>query len=302
MGAMSNMFTGSPIDRVGVDRKNETFVAEHLRRPATLILPVGAGGHLVAAAGDDGARVGLRSLAEAPELAARLGDTPWVLLGLLGDRAVIALDLGVEAPVLGEGERMEELRPLAVRLPAPEAAMLAHARALLNWRRTHRFCGRCGHRCAPIEGGTVMRCAECGTHHFPRTDPAVIMRVVFGDRILLARATRFEGRMFSVLAGFVEPGESLEEAVSREVLEECGIRTGNVQYHSSQPWPFPGSVMLGFVANAEADRIETDPDEIAEAAFFTRDDIRARAENGWDIPPPLSIARQMIDDWMDGRA
>ena len=183
--------------------------------------------------------------------------------------------------------------------------MLAHARALLNWRRTQRFCGRCGQRCDPIEGGTVVQCSQCGTHHFPRTDPAVIMRVTHdggrGERILLARATRFEGRMFSVLAGFVEPGESLEEAVAREVLEEGGIRFGGIHYHSSQRWPFPGSVMLGFVARAADDRITTDPDEIAEAAFFTRDEVRARAANGWDIPPPLSIARQMIDDWMDAR-
>ena len=302
MATMSNMFTGSPIDRVGVDRKSETFVAERLRRPTTLILPVGAGGHLVAEADPGAARAGLRSLDEAPELAARLADTPWVLLGLLDGDAVIALDLGAGAPALGAGERMEELRPLAARLPAPEAAMLAHARALLNWRRTHRFCGKCGHGCEPIEGGTVMQCAACGTHHFPRTDPAVIMRVTCGDRILLARATRFEGRMFSVLAGFVEPGESLEEAVAREVFEECGLRTAGIRYHSSQPWPFPGSVMLGFVARSDDDRISIDPEEIAEAAFFTRDAVRDRAAHGWDIPPPLSIAHRMIDDWLEERA
>ncbi len=294
------MFTGSRIDRVGVERKNESFVAERLARPTTLVLPVGAGGHLVAD-GPDGARAVLRPLGEAPDLAAALGRLPSVLLGLLDGEAVVALDLGEETPSLADGERMEELRPLAAGLPADEAAMLAHARALLNWRRTQRFCGRCGRACRPIEAGTVMACPDCGRHHFPRTDPAVIMLVRHRDRVLLARATRFERRMFSVLAGFVEPGESLEEAVAREVFEECGVHVTGVRYHSSQPWPFPGSVMLGFVADAEDDTLRTDPDEIAEAAFVTREALRDRARSGWEIPPPLSIARRLIDDWIEGR-
>ncbi len=291
---MQNIFTGSRLDRVGAPRKDAAWVAERLRRPSTLVSVMGGGGHLVHEVDGD-VRVALRRQDEAP----RIEDHPWVLLGLLDGEAVVAIDAG-EGASAPAGHRFEELRPLGGRLPADEAALLAQARGLLNWRRTHRFCPRCGGACRPIEAGYVMECLGCGTHQFPRTDPAVIMLVRHGDRALLARAPRFEGRMFSTLAGFVEPGESLEEAVVREVAEECGVHVTGVRYHSSQPWPFPASVMLGFTAETADDRLTIDGDEIAEAAFFTREEVRDRERQGFSIPPRLSIARQLIEDWLGG--
>jgi NAD+ diphosphatase len=148
-----------------------------------------------------------------------------------------------------------------------------------------------------------MRCTNCDTPHFPRTDPAVIMLVTHRDadgseRALLARNARFvERRVFSTLAGFVEPGESLEETVVREVAEECGVRVTRVRYHSSQPWPFPASIMLGFVAETADATITIDGTEIVEAGFFTRAEIRAHDQHGFALPPRMSIARRLIEDW-----
>jgi len=144
-----------------------------------------------------------------------------------------------------------------------------------------------------------MQCTVCNTQHFPRTDPAVIMLVHRGDRALLGHSTRFpKATMYSTLAGFVEPGESLEEAVRREVQEESGIVVGAVHYHSSQPWPFPGNIMLGFYAEALTEQITIDPQELKDARWFSRDDMRNRHELGFDLPRVDSIARRLIEDWL----
>jgi NAD+ diphosphatase len=147
--------------------------------------------------------------------------------------------------------------------------------------------------------GNMMQCRDCDTSHFPRTDPAVIMLVHRGGRALLGHSRRFPNvTMYSTLAGFVEPGESLEEAVAREVLEESGVRVGRVQYHSSQPWPFPASIMLGFYAEALTEEIAVDPTELEDARWFSREEIRDHAANGFSLPRLDSIARRLIEDWM----
>jgi NAD+ diphosphatase len=185
------------------------------------------------------------------------------------------------------------------RLPQTDASLLAHARGLMHWRTKTRFCGVCGEACEPRTAGHMLACTACGTQHFPRTDPAVIMLVHREDRILLGHSTRFPStRMYSTLAGFVEPGESLEEAVRREVLEEVGVEVGAVHYHSSQPWPFPANIMLGFYGEALTERITIDPTELADARWFTRDELRDPDAHDFKLPRGDSIAWHLIEDWL----
>jgi len=226
----------------------------------------------------------------------------WVLLGLLDGRAVFAVECsGDEPPALPNPARFEDLRNARGALGAGDASILAHARALMHWRGRHRFCGVCGQPCEPRSAGHVLVCTGCGTQHFPRTDPAVIMLVEHGERCLLGHSQRFPAStMYSTLAGFVEPGESLEEAVAREVLEESGIRVGAVRYHSSQPWPFPGNVMLGFYAEGLSETITIDPAELTDARWFSRAELGAPETVGISLPRRDSIARRLIEDWVKG--
>ncbi|WP_114377691.1 NAD(+) diphosphatase [Elioraea thermophila] len=301
-----NPYSGSPLDRASDRRDDPAFVAGHLRDPGTLFVPVWRSRNLMRL-GPDGAEAVLLSASMATLLG--VAERPWALLGLDRGRAVFAVDLSAEDDPLAsmdglEGAAFADLREAAGLLPAPEAAILAHARALMHWRSRQRFCGACGAACEPRSAGHVMLCTGCGASHFPRTDPAVIMlvtcRVEGEERALLAHNRRFPvARMFSTLAGFVEPGESLEEAVAREVREEAGVRVGAVRYHSSQPWPFPSSIMLGFVAEAADPTLMLDAEEIAEARWFSRDDLREPERVGIRLPRPDSIARRLILDWVE---
>jgi len=219
------------------------------------------------------------------------------------DRAVFAVDLSASEdplPLLPSGlGTFTDLRAVAGLLPPGDASMLAHARGLMHWRTRTRFCGVCGAACEPRSAGNVMQCPSCNAQHFPRTDPAVIMLVVHGDSCLLGHSHRFPNvSMYSTLAGFVEPGESLEEAVAREVAEETSVRVGTVRYHSSQPWPFPASIMLGFYAVAETTAIRIDPAELKDARWFTREELRNHAALGFSLPRVDSIARRLIEDWI----
>ncbi|MFD2262108.1 NAD(+) diphosphatase [Lacibacterium aquatile] len=196
-----------------------------------------------------------------------------------------------------------ELRQHAVLLDRETAALLAYARGLAYWQRRHRFCGNCGSPTIFAKGGHVLSCssAACGVEHFPRTDPAVIVLIHRGDRALLGRQASWTPGMYSTLAGFVEPGETLEQAVIREVMEESGIRVGGVTYHSSQPWPFPSSLMVGFFAAAETETIQVDKTELEDARWFTRDQLARGEELGGHLPRRDSIARRLIEDWIAGR-
>ena len=195
-----------------------------------------------------------------------------------------------------------DLRSVGWGVPRPEASVLAHARGLMHWRQRHKFCGVCGNACEVKSSGHVMQCTVCNTQHFPRTDPAVIM-LVHRRRPRPARAFDPFPRatMYSTLAGFVEPGETLEEAVRREVLEESGIQVGDVHYHSSQPWPFPGNIMLGFYAEGLTEEITIDPEELKDARWFTRDEMRNCEQHGFALPRVDSIARRLIEDWLAAR-
>ncbi|MFE0502510.1 NAD(+) diphosphatase [Lysobacter soli] len=224
-------------------------------------------------------------------------DTAWFAL----EGALTALD----AP------RRVDLRSAAASWPAFDASVFAQARALQHWRSRHRFCGVCGGEVALSRAGWQGTCTKCGVEHYPRTDPAVIVAVTDGSRLLLGRQAAWPARRYSVLAGFVEPGESLEQTVAREVLEETGVRVRRCRYMASQPWPFPGSLMLGFHADAEPDEPQVD-DELEEARWFTADDVRrARQRGEWGstlddgegpvLSPSISISRWLIEQWLAGQ-
>ncbi len=248
----------------------------------------------------------------------RLIDDPEhaVFLGL--DRAgpLFAIDASslsereLEPYLLGANEFVD-LRDVGWLLDAEQAAQLAYARGLLYWNRHHRFCGACGHPTRSEQGGHMRRCSNdaCGRMHFPRTDPAVIMLVEDRSdprrpRCLLARNSRFPSRMMSTLAGFVDPLESLEETVAREVLEECGIEVADIEYQASQPWPFPSSIMLGFRARARSTEICIDNDEIEEAYWFEAEQLLDFGEWGdagdnFCLPRRDSIARFLVESWKE---
>jgi len=226
-----------------------------------------------------------------------------VLLGTAGGTAYFAVDLSpVEEPAESLGlpavHAVLGLREVAPLVSQSEGALLAYAGGILSWHRRHRFCGVCGSETRPAQGGHIRICASegCGEQHFPRTDPAVIMLVTDGERSLLGRQAAWPSRVYSTLAGFVEPGESLEEAVGREVYEETGVEIDEILYHSSQPWPFPSSLMLGFTARARTREIRLQPDELEDARWFTRDEARRR--EGVELPSTISIARRLIEEWL----
>ena len=286
-------FAANPLDRVDTRRRDTAWIQERLAHASSRFVPVWRGKNLLAGVAERRPRAVFLASSEAER---HLKTWPWALLGLDDGTAYFALDASADdVPVL-DGS-FEELFRAGNLLPAAEAAILAHARGLMHWRSRHTFCGVCGAACMPHDAGHVMHCSGCGAHHFPRTDPAVIMLVSHNDRVLLGQPSRFrEMRVFTTLAGFVEPGESLEEAVAREVFEESGVRVGNVQYRASQPWPFPASIMLGFTADALTTDITIDPHEIVEARWFTRDELRTPQD--FVLPPPVSIARRLIEDWI----
>ena len=216
-------------------------------------------------------------------------DWPAHFLGMLGDEACWGIDVP-HGHDPADGAAVD-LRSFFGR--ASEVEWLAAGRAvqLVEWARTHQFCGRCGTPTEQQAGERAMRCPACGLLAFPRIAPAMITLVTRGGEALLARGVQFQGPMYSCLAGFVEPGESLEGAVVREVREEVGVEVGNVRYSGSQPWPFPHSLMVGFTAEWQSGEIDIDPTEIVDAQWFRRDALPT-------IPPPISIARKLIDAWI----
>jgi NAD+ diphosphatase len=275
-----NTFAGEALDRAGPHRGDEAWLATRLAERATRVVAASAAGVIVA--GDRPRMFAVGALPDGVEL---------VLLGVDGDgHAVFAADPGDELP----GER-RGLRDLAPMLSQAEGGMVAHAVGLLNWHRRHRFCANCGAPSEAREAGHVRVCPACGAQHHPRTDPVVIMLVTDGDRALLGRQAQWPAGRYSALAGFVEPGESLEEAVAREVREEAGVRVDDVRYRSSQPWPFPTSLMLGFSARWAGGEPVVRDGELEDVGWFTR---QAIVDGDVQLPPPTAIARRLIDEWL----
>jgi NAD+ diphosphatase len=279
VGVAPLAFSGAALDRAPDRRRDPDWVASLRERPdaGALVLSERGlwmeDGHVLLTRPSDGS----------------------VFLGLDGDRPLFATD--------GDAEdgHPAGLREAASELPAAEAALAAYAASLLSWHRRHRFCADCGAPTEVADAGHERRCPACGAHHFPRTDPVVIVRVVDrSDRLLLGRQARWPPGRFSVLAGFVEPGETLEEAVRREIQEESGVAVGDTSYVASQPWPFPSSLMIGFHAEADGGEPRPGDGELEEVRWFTRAEVEAAAAGRSDVflSPPYSISRRLIDGWL----
>ena len=294
-------FAGNPLDRASERRRDGEWIRSLLDDPDARILPLFD--LRPATRGSDSPMLDWQPLEPWRDEIER-GAT-LVFLGLDEGRPHFAIDGGA---AVGEREPFDA-RTLAPLLPGSEAAILAEARSLIDWHARHRFCAQCGSPTRVVAAGWVRRCPECKASHYPRSDPVTIMLVIKGERALLGRNRRRPGNRFSCLAGFMEPGETLEEGVRREVHEEAGIRVGRVRYLACQPWPFPSSLMMGFLCEALTEDITVDPEELAEARWFSREEIRAmvaRAATGPDdpsqvsLPGPVAIAHHICRRWSHG--
>lgn len=297
--SLTNGLVYAALERAGEIRTHEHRLRELLDGPDCRIVPVCLDKNLVA--DDDAVRAVWLTPAELP-----LDEEEYpIFLGMIDGQACFALELRADDPRLPQLEergRFTELRAIGPVMADQDASVLSYARGMCHWHRRHVFCGACGHRTRPIQGGHVRRCTneQCGIHHFPRTDPAIIVLVNDRDHCLLGRKPQWPTGRFSTIAGFVEPGEAVEQAVVREVREETAIEVGEVSYHSSQPWPFPGSVMLGFHARAAGrGSIELLDGELEEARWFERREVEQALNRTGPLrlPPGISIARRLIEDW-----
>jgi NAD+ diphosphatase len=286
-------FCGSPIDRADQVRCDPEALAATMDWRARLLRLEG----LLPCIDPVTCALDWGSLAEAPDPA------ELVFLGLLEGKACFAAvpDEGAEGPAYAQPQVWRAMQMLS----PGDLAIYGGARSLVDWHARHRFCARCGAKTTIAKGGWQRDCPACSAAHFPRTDPVTIMLVEHEDRLLLGRQPRFPPRMFSALAGFVEPGETIEEAVAREIREEAGVSVGNVTYVASQPWPFPSQLMIGCHSVAEDDALTIDHTELEEARWFSRGELLEARAAGPDgngaliFPRPFAIAHHLVTWWLD---
>jgi NAD+ diphosphatase len=296
-----NYYSSGGIDRVSARRRDDRWLADRLEADTTRFIPVWDQKNLFTTRG-----AGLEPVfLPAGDVRDLLpGAESLTLLGVADGSAYFALGLTTGSPPDGVAARgrFRDLRQVAPLLGERAGALLAYARAMTYWHGRHRFCGSCGSPTRSVEGGMLRVCtnAECGQHHFPRTDPAIIVLVTCGEHCLLGRQPSWPAGMHSTIAGFVEPGESLEDTLVREVREETGVEVKEMTYHSSQPWPFPSSLMLGFTAVAADRSLQVDQNELETAGWFTRADLLGRLQAGTlRLPSPVSVAYRLIEGWFD---
>lgn len=303
-------FAGSCLDRADRLRGDGAAIARHLADPATRVLPFWQGKPLFDAT-DAGPRL-VWLAASDPMISGAVATM--LFLGLGSDStAHFAIELadsvrpdGDAAALFGlPGTRtFSDLRAVLSQLDHRDAAIAAPAKGIFEWRRSHGFCANCGARNSVAHAGWRFDCPACGRQHFPRTDPVVIMLVLDGDHVLLGRQPGWDERMYSLLAGFMEPGETIEEAVRREVLEETSITVSEVRYLASQPWPFPASLMIGCVARAETRAIAIDPGELEDALWASKAEVAAALAGQHDRILPArkgAIAQAILRAWVEGR-
>jgi len=297
-GDNPNWFAGSPLDRAYDRRGQDGFLNDRLADPDTVLIPLWRGDPLVA--GEDAAFLSAAARAELP------ADAPVVFLGMRGDTAHFAVDLSgaadhpERAPFADLG-RYTPIRDAAGRIGRDDLAMIGHARWLFEWHRKHPHCAVCGAMTELQQGGAKRACPACGAEHFPRSDPVAIVLAIHDGACLLGRGPQFPPGLFSALAGYVEAAETPEEAARREVFEEAGVRLAGVRYQFSQPWPFPSTLMMGFIADAIDSDLTLDKEEIEEARWVTLAEARALlgggSVDGLFLPPPFTIAHQLIERW-----
>ena len=286
-----NVFAGAFVDRIGERRKDPEWLARAAKSGDCRFVPVW--GDRCLAGGDPPHTI----LLPRHEVESFIDDDHLIFLGLYQDRPAFAFSIDKHRPPpFNELGEFRDLRLLGTILPPDEANLVAHARALVLWHASQLFCGVCGTAARPEAGGNARVCmnADCSRIIFPRVDPAIIVLVSDGDRCLLGRQPSWPEGMYSTVAGFAEPGESLEDAVRREVYEETNVHVGEVRYHSSQPWPFPSSLMIGFQAQAISSEIRLNDAELEDAQWFTRAELRSEFPK---LPSTVSIARRLVDHW-----
>ena len=286
-------FAGAPLDRAAARRKDEAWVAEQRAHPDAELIVLWRGEVLHERRPD-----GSRLLPLAMDALAETGGEP-VLLGLRGETPVWAVDAGGRAaPPLAELGAYAALRALGPYLPPGDLAVAGHAVWLTGWHHRHPFDPRTGEPSEPREGG-AKRVSASGGEQFPRVDVVSIVLPTLGDRVCLGRSPHFPPGFLSAFAGFMEPGESLEECAARELREETGLVATHLAYRASQPWPFPSSLMVGFEAEVTGDALTLDPEEIEEARWLTRDEARAAlaGEGPVMVPPPVAIAHHLLKEW-----
>ncbi len=289
-----NLFSSHTTDRAPEQRNTETTLACLINSESSRFLPV-SGGNVFVRREASGYRAALLSLREFEKTFGVLDE--YVYLGREFDRHYFAAIVEENSSEYGE---FADLRTFAALLDERHAALLSYARAIVNWRRTQAFCGSCGARTVARFGGHMLQCTapQCTRQHYPRTDPAIIVLVELGDEALFGRKSEWPENRYSTIAGFVEPGESAEQAVIREVAEETGIQVESAHYHSSQPWPFPGTLMLGYQAQAASRSISLNDKELEDARWLSRKQISEGLATGlFQLAKDSSISYRLIEDW-----
>jgi len=294
-----NAFTRSPLDRAGHRRKDEAWLQSTLASDQTLLIAFSQRRPFLY---EEGSGLFVRWLAG--HVWRELGDPeqPLIFLGMNRDEAaVFACEIADPAQLADLGV-FEELRAAAPRLEMAKLPILGTARSLFEWHGRNRFCANCGGASRVVEAGWMRKCDACNAEHYPRVDPVCIMLPTYRDKCLLGRQRAWPRGMHSALAGFIEPGETIEEAVARETFEEAGLQVREVRLHSTQPWPFPHSLMIGAIAEVENDAEKIDTDELEAARWFTREEARqligAKHPDAF-CPPPFAIAHQLLKTWSE---